>query len=111
MQFQLWITITSAVVIASYAARRHLSVWMRAFIAAMYALASATIGLRYANDASQFVFLNEELIARGVNYPNYLDLRTLRSLVYLFGTAATLVFVARKPRTGAIDERFSDARD
>ncbi len=61
MQFQLWITITSAVVIASFAARHHLSFWMRAFVAVMYSLASATIAFRYANDASQWVFLSNEL--------------------------------------------------
>lgn len=97
MQFQLWITITSAVVIASFAARHHLSLQLKVFVAVMYALASATIALRYANDASQFVFLNNELIARGVSYPNYADLRFLRGLVYFFGTLATLVFVIRTP--------------
>ncbi len=107
MQFQLWITITSAVVIASFAARHRLSTQMKVFVAGMYALASATIALRYANDASQFVFLNDELMARGVNYPNYADLRLLRGLVYFFGTLATLVFVIRTPpveaRSGRAD--------
>ena len=97
MQFQLWITITSAVIIASFAARHHLSFWMRAFIAVMYTLASATIAFRYANDASQFVFLHNELRIRGVDYPTFIDLRTLRSLVFSFGTVATLVFMFIKP--------------
>ncbi len=97
MQFQLWITITSAVVIASFAARHHLSFWMRAFVAVMYALASAIIAIRYANDASQFVFLHNELRIRGVDYPTFIDLRILRGLVYSFGTFATLVFMFIKP--------------
>ncbi len=98
MQFQLWITITSAVVIASFAARHHLSFWMRAFIAVMYTLASVTIAFRYANDASQFVFLHNELQIRGVDYPTIVDLRILRGLVYACGTVATLVFMFFKPR-------------
>ncbi len=98
MQFQLWITITSAVVIASFAARHHLSFWMRAFVAIMYTLASATIALRYANDASQFVFLHNELRIRGVDYPTFIDLRTLRALVYSCGTLSTLAFIFIKPR-------------
>jgi len=98
MQFQLWITITSAVVIASFAARHHLSFWMRAFIAVMYTLASVTIAFRYANDASQFVFLHNELQIRGVDYPTIVDLRILRGLVYACGTVATLVFMFLKPR-------------
>ncbi len=97
MQFQLWITITSAVIIASFAARHHLSFWMRAFIAVMYTLASATIAFRYANDASQFVFLHNELRIRGVDYPTFIDLRILRGFVYLCGTVATLVFMFLKP--------------
>lgn len=97
MQFQLWITITTAVIIASFAARHHLSFWMRAFIAVMYALASATIAFRYANDASQFVFLHNELRIRGVDYPTFIDLRILRGLVFSCGTVATLVFMFFKP--------------
>jgi len=97
MQFQLWITITSAVVIASFAARFRLSFWMRAFVAVMYTLASATIAFRYANDASQFVFLHDELLNRGVDYPTFIDLRILRGLVYSIGTVATLVFMFIKP--------------
>ncbi len=97
MQFQLWITITSAVIIASFAARHHLSFWMRAFIAVMYTLASVTIAFRYANDASQFVFLHNELRIRGVDYPTFIDLRILRGLVYSCGTIATLIFMFIKP--------------
>ncbi len=98
MQFQLWVTITLAVVIASFAARHHLSFWLRAFVAVMYTLASATIAFRYANDASQFVFLHDELRTRGVDYPTIIDLRILRALVYLFGTLSTLAFIFFKPR-------------
>ena len=97
MQFQLWITITSAVIIASFAARHHLSFRMRAFIGVMYTLASATIAFRYANDASQFVFPKNELGIRGVDYPTFIDLRILRGFVYSCGTVATLVFMFFKP--------------
>ncbi len=97
MQFQLWMTITSAVVIATFAARHHLSFWMRAFVGAMYTLASATIAIRYANDASQWVFLSNELASRGVDYPAFVDLRILRGLVYSCGTIATLIFMFIKP--------------
>lgn len=98
MQFQLWITITSAVVIAIFAARHHLSFRMRAFVAVMYTLASATIAFRYANDASQFVFLHNELQIRGVDYPTFIDLRILRTLVYSCGILSTLAFIFFKPR-------------
>ena len=101
MQFQLWITITSAVIIASFAARHHLTFWLRAFIAVMYTLASATIAFRYANDASQFVFLHNELRIRGVDYPTFIDLRILRGLVFSCGTAGTLVFMFFKPKSKA----------
>lgn len=97
MQFQLWITITSAVVIASFAAGNHFSQRMKIFIAAMYSLAAAAIGLRYANDASQFLFLQNELNLRGVEYPTIIDLRILRTLVYSCGTLATTIFVFAAP--------------
>lgn len=92
-QFQLWTTITSAVLIASFAARPHLSFSLKMVIAVMYLLASATIGLRYANDASQFEFLMGELRNRGVDYPAFVDLRFLRIPVYSVGTVATLAFL------------------
>ncbi len=97
MQFQLWVTVTSAVVIASFAAGNHFSRRMKVFIAIMYALASAAIGLRYANDASQFLFLQNELKLRGVEYPTVIDLRILRTLVYSFGTVATTIFIFTAP--------------
>lgn len=99
MQFQLWITVTSAVVIASFAAGQQFSQWMKIFIAFMYALASAAIGLRYANDASQFLFLHNELKLRGIEYPTVIDLRILRTLVYGCGTIATTMFIFAKSRS------------
>ena len=98
MQFQLWITITSAVVIASFAAREHLTLWLKLFVAVMYTLAVATLIVRYANDASQFVFIKAELSKKGVEYPAVGDLRLLRSLVYSIGSLATLVFVFVHPK-------------
>lgn len=95
-QFQLWITITSAVLIASFAARPYLSISLKAVIAVMYLLASATIGVRYANDASQFELLMGELRHRGVDYPSFFDLRILRTLVYSVGSLATLAFLFLK---------------
>lgn len=98
MQFQLWITITSAVVIASFAARDQLSMGLKIFIAFMYILAIVTIIVRYANDASQFVFIKTELSKRGVEYPAVGDLRVLRSLVYSIGSLATIFFVFFNPK-------------
>lgn len=98
MQFQIWITITTAVVIASYAARRNFSLLLKMFVATMYALATSALMMRYANDASQFVFLRTELLNRGVEYPSVGDLRLLRGMVYSIGTAATLAFIFLKPK-------------
>jgi hypothetical protein len=108
-QFQLWITITSAVVIASFAARHYLSFWMKTFVAVIYLLASSIIALRYANDASQFVLLHNELSDRGVDYPTVIDLRSLRALVYLGGTFATLAIIYLKPNPKIDDTQFDES--
>ena len=105
-QFQLWITITSAVVIASFVARHHLTFWMKTFVAVIYLLASSIIVLRYANDASQFVLLHNELSNRGVDYPTVIDLRTLRALVYLCGTLATFAIIFFKPKSRIDNPQF-----
>jgi len=109
MQFQLWIAITSAVLIASFVARLHLSFPLRIFVAVMYILASATIALRYANDAGQFVFLQSELSKKGVDYPAVIDLRPLRSLVYLLGTFATTAFIFIWTRPNADSEPANES--
>ncbi len=105
-QFQLWITITSAVVIASFVARHHLTFWMKTFVAVIYLLASSIIVLRYANDASQFVLLHNELSNRGVDYPTVIDLRGLRALVYLCGTLATFAIIFFKPKSRIDNPQF-----
>jgi len=105
-QFQLWITITSAVVIASFVARHHLTFWMKTFVAVIYLLASSIIVLRYANDASQFVLLHNELSNRGVDYPTVIDLRSLRTLVYLCGTLATVAIIFFKPKSRIDNPQF-----
>jgi len=110
-QFQLWITITSAVVIASFAARYYLSFWMKTFVAVIYLLASSIIALRYANDASQFVLLYNELSDRGVDYPTVLDLRALRALVYLGGTIATLAIIFLRPKPKIDSTQFDKVPD
>jgi len=105
-QFQLWITITSAVVIACFVARHHLTFWMKTFVAVIYLLASSIIVLRYANDASQFVLLHNELSNRGVDYPTVIDLRSLRALVYLCGTLATFAIIFFKPKSRIDNPQF-----
>ena len=93
MQFQMWMAVTFAVIIANYTTRSHLSLKLKVFVASMYALTCCVLMVRYANDASQFIFLNMELSSRGVEYPSVGDLRLLRGLVYIIGTVATIVFV------------------
>lgn len=97
MQFQLWITITSAVAIASFAAGKSLSNWTKCFIAAMYLLATCAIMVRYANDSAQFVFLKAELSGQGVDYPSVGDLRLLRWLIFVMGTLAALTVLFKPP--------------
>lgn len=111
MQFQLWIAITSAVLIASFVARLHLSFSLRIFVAVMYILASATIALRYANDAGQFVFLQSELRNKGVDYPAVIDLRLLRTLVYSLGTIATTMFIFFKTKSNVDRESANELLD
>lgn len=97
-QFQIWISVTFAAIIAVFMAREQLSMNTKVFLGSMYALAAAVVILRYANDASQFAFLKNELTERGVMYPAIADLRILRAVVYAIGTLATVVFVLVNPR-------------
>ena len=104
MQFQLWISVTFAVIIASFAARSHFTTSLKLFVTTLYALAATALTLRYTNDASQFVFLKAELTARAVNYPSVADLKLLRTLIYVLGSLATVVFVFLNPRSQSADQ-------
>ena len=92
-QFQYWITITFAVIVANFVAGKRLSLRSRYVVSLLYALAVAVLVSRWsyvADDALQF---RQQLEQMGVvlNFPLFTVIS--RVALVAFGTAATLIFL------------------
>ena len=96
-QFELWLTITFAVIIASYLAGHKLARFLQYLIAVLYTAVSI---LLYLMLVGAIQFSQEFGVARGASSESNLVLSivVLRTLVWIFGTIATVVFIFRGQR-------------
>jgi hypothetical protein len=96
--FQIWITLTFAVLVATYVAERRFSHGMYRLVSSLYALASGILLVRFASAAFQAFYYKNLLVMRGFEpwpVPNFVSLIIgIGTIVLLFaGTLATLWFV------------------
>lgn len=94
-QFQYWITITFAVIVASFAADEKLNRNWRLTISLLYLLTTGLFFTRYYADAQHFLTLISAFAERGGEWPtSYVPaLGALRIFVYVAGTALALSFL------------------
>lgn len=92
-QFQFWITITFAVIVANFVAGRRLSPRSRSAIALLYALAVVVLISRWYYVAVEVTGLRQQLSELGVqiNFPWVTAIS--RMVLVALGTAATLIFL------------------
>jgi len=104
LQFQFWLTITFAVLVAAFVAGQRLRRGLRWLAAFLYAMASAHLMLRWTYDGSVGQRWIEELVRRGVDIAIPWTAVYLRMALMVVGTISTLVFLltaARQdPRVG-----------
>jgi hypothetical protein len=104
MQFQFWLTITFAVLVAGYVAGHRLHRGLRWLAALLYAMASAHLFLRWMYDGTVGQHWVEELNRRGVDIAIPWLAVSLRRALMGIGTVSTLVFLLiaarRSPRLG-----------
>ena len=94
-QFELWITITFAVIIASYVASHRLSRSLKYLLAALYTSVSVLLFL--------VMLASGDLVARlggGAALSDWAEFRrgmiqSLRGFVWILGSIATLIFIFR----------------
>jgi len=96
--FQIWITLTFAVLIATYIAERRFDRRIYLLVSGLYAFASAILFTRFASAAYQAFYYKNLLVTRGFApwpVPNIVSLAIgCGTFVFLFtGTLATLWFV------------------
>ena len=96
--FQIWITLTFAVLVATYVAERRFDRGMYRFVSSLYGLASGILLIRFASAAFQAFHYKNLLLTRGLEpwpVPNVVSLIIgVGTIVLIFaGTLATLWFV------------------
>lgn len=98
LQFQFWLTITFAVIVATFSAGDRLAFRLRLLAAVLYLLASAHLLTRWMFDGAVAERWVKILVSRGVDIGIPWIAVTLRLLLMLVGSVAALVFLMRNPQ-------------
>ena len=92
--FQYWLSVSIAVVIASFIAKNILSRKIRIWISILYILASALFATRYFLMRNQLVLLVTEVLDRGVQWPTAISGSTsIRISIFVLGLLSALWFL------------------
>ena len=104
-QFQYWITITFAVIVASFVATEHLTKKLRSIVALLYAVATFVLISRWYYAALDVAQLSGQLQELGIswNVP-YVTMLSRVCLVTL-GTASALIFLLSERFRGEPENR------
>lgn len=97
-QFELWLMITFAVIIASYIAGHRLATWLRYCLAGLYTSVSVLLLLMlYVTVRTATDLIGGESIYIGPNTgdPLLLTLVILRNVVWVCGTVITVLFILK----------------
>lgn len=92
-QFQFWITITFAVIVANFVAGKRLSVRSRNVVSLLYALSVVVIASRWYYVALEVTQFRQRLNEIGIALSFSWVTAVARIVLVAFGTAATLIFL------------------
>jgi len=92
-QFEYWITITFAVVVASFVAGRRFNRRLRFALALLYGLSTVVLVSRLGYNALDAADFREALLASGVTLRTPSVTIISRITLFLLGTSAALVFL------------------
>ena len=98
LQFQFWLTITFAVIVASFIAGERLGRTLRWLAASLYGLATLHLAVRWMYDGGVGERWVAVLVSRGVDIGIPWVAAYLRMALMLIGTASALAFLLRNPR-------------
>jgi ABC-type transport system involved in cytochrome c biogenesis permease subunit len=102
-QFQYWITITFAVIVAAFVAKKHLSKRLRSVVALLYLLATVVLISRWyyaAMDVGQLLGQLQELgVSTNLPWVTIIS----RVLLVALGTSAALIFLLSEKLRGEPD--------
>ena len=92
-QFELWLTVTFAVIIASHLAVHRLSNGFLHLVATLYTAVSILLFLMLAQAVKSAAMIAGEVVEDYYADPMVLSIAALRLGVWVLGTVATLVFI------------------
>ena len=93
-QFQFWLSITFAVIVASFIAGDRLRYSWRTIVGALYLLATVLFAVRLSESAQNLMLYLTPALERGAEWSNSGDVVfLLRAAVMLVGTCATIWFL------------------
>jgi len=95
LQFQFWLSITFAVIVAGFVAGGRLDRKLRVLAAVLYVLATAHLATRWIYDGGVGERWVNVLVSRGVDIGIPWVAAYLRMAVMLLGTVSALVFLFR----------------
>src|SRR5512135_2481501 len=98
LQFQFWLTITFAVIVAAFSAGDRLAFRLRQLAAVLYFLASAHLMTRWAFDGAVAERWVKILMSRGVDIGIPWVAVSLRLALMVIGSVAALVFLLKNPQ-------------
>lgn len=93
IQFQFWLYITFAAVVASFAAGNRLSKRSRLLVALLYVLAVGVIATRWYSYAVDVVIFRDALLESGVELTVANVTLVLRYCVVILGTLSAVMFL------------------
>ena len=92
-QFQNWLTITFATIVASFAARNKLSKKMKYLVTALYVLASLTCGSAYYYVVQENFELTILLVELGREESGPIMAGIFRTFLFVLGIVTTIFFI------------------
>jgi len=98
LQFQFWLSITFAVIVAGFVAGRRLDLKLRLLAAVLYVLATVHLATRWMYDGGVGERWVEVLVSRGVDIGIPQVAVNFRMALMLLGTVSALVFLFRHDR-------------
>jgi len=92
-QFQVWITITFATIVASFTSKEELRTKYKIFVSLLYIIATVTLASRWYYDAIETISLIEALDKEQIEL--WVPKVTIisRSLLMILGSIGTLIFI------------------
>ena len=99
-QFEFWLTVTFAVVVASFVAGKRLKRKLRVFVALLYVLAAVVLISRWYYIASDALMFRDALLEVGVTLSRPWVTIISRILLVALGTSAALIFLLREKHDG-----------